>query len=227
MNWTASLLRNQLKKQKETYENRLNLLTNASLGIQNYLELETRLNQLRRAESNLAIADKNLTDLKKQVENKEQLISYQRDNLEKDNQDLKTQHQQEISAKDKELRDYQLYHQREIKRLKTDYQTQLQSKTAQLQDENTNQQRELKERGKLIALLEEQAKESQKELDFANSKIKQLNPLFNQVLGVIKKNVILRGKKDLKEAIALIQELMNWEKSPLVTETNTPTGEEE
>lgn len=123
----------------------------------------------------------------------------------------------------------QLYFQQELRKVQTDYQEKLKDQTTKqrvLSSSETDQQREIKERGKLIAKLEEQAKESQKELDFANSKIKQLNPLFSQILAVIKKNVILRGKKDLKETIAQIQELMNWEKSPLVTETNTPTGEE-
>jgi len=91
-----------------------------------------------------------------------------------------------------------------------------------LNSSETDQSRELKERGKLIIKLEEQAEETKKELEFANSKVKQLSPLFNQVLSVIKKNVILRGKKELKETIVNIQELMEWEKSPLVTETNTP-----
>jgi len=92
-----------------------------------------------------------------------------------------------------------------------------------LSSSETDQQRELQERGKLIIKLEEQQQDIKKELEFANSKVKQLSPLFNQVLSVIKKNVILRGKKELKEAIANIQELMEWEKSPLITEINTPT----
>lgn len=99
--------------------------------------------------------------------------------------------------------------------------------TEEWKEAHVAQERELKERAKLIATLEEQQQEVKQELDFTNSKIKQLNPLFSQVLGVIKKNVILRDKSKLKEAIANIQELMEWEKSPLVTETNTPAGERE
>jgi len=68
MNWTASLLRNELKKQKETYESRLNLLTNASLDAQNYLDLEEKLKVL---EANLKATEQNLTKLKSEVELKE------------------------------------------------------------------------------------------------------------------------------------------------------------
>lgn len=115
-----------------------------------------------------------------------------------------------------------LFKETENKELKQET-AKLKEELALLNSSETDQQRELEALGKLIIKLEEQTQETKKELEFANSKVKQLSPLFNQVLTVIKKNVILRGKKDLKEAIANIQELMEWEKSPLVTEINTPT----
>ena len=90
---------------------------------------------------------------------------------------------------------------------------------------------ELKEKDKQKQVKE--VKEIQKELEFSesqlaftNSKVKQLNPLFNQVLSAIKKNVILREKSKLKEAVANIQELMEWEKSPLMTKTSTTSPTE-
>lgn len=92
----------------------------------------------------------------------------------------------------------------------------------QLKEWNTlasEKDRELTARAKLIADLEEQ-------LDFSNSKIKQLNPLFNSLLATLKKNIILRGKKELKETITNIQELMQWEKISFATGTNTPEASE-
>jgi len=230
MNWTASLLRNELKKQKETYESRLNLLTNASLDAQNYLDLEEKLKVL---EANLKATEQNLTKAKSEVELKEKV----KETEVKDKDQAITHLEKKVVASKelifnlrKEIRTNQLYHQRNLRTEREKYETKLKTQTKQLRAEitllnssETDQQRELQERGKLIIKLEEQVKETKKELEFANSKVKQLSPLFNQVLAVIKKNVILRGKKDLKEAIANIQELMEWEKSPLVTEINTPT----
>ena len=227
MNWTASLLRNELKKQKGTYESRLNLLTNASLDAQNYLDLEEKLKVL---EANLTMANENLAKLKSEVELKEKLketeLKEQETQIAKLEKKISTSKELIFNLR-KEIRTNQLYYQQELRKVREDYQTKLKNQTAKLKEElsllsssETDQQRELQERAKLITTF-------QKELDFANSKIKQLSPLFNQVLSVIKKNVILRGKKELKETIANIQELMEWEKSPLVTETNTPTGENE
>jgi len=229
MNWTASLLRNELKKQKETYESRLNLLTEASLDAQNYLDLEEKLKVL---EANLEVANENLAKLKSEVELKEKLKETE---LKEQEAQIAKLEKKIVASKElifnlrKEIRTNQLYYQRNLRTEREKYETKLKTQTKQLRDEitllnssETDQQRELQERAKLIIKLEEQVQEKQQELEFANSKVKQLGPLFNQVLTVIKKNVILRGKKELKEAIANIQELMEWEKSPLVTETNTP-----
>lgn len=245
MNWTASLLRNELKKQQQAYESRLNLLTSTSIDASNYQALEAKLKEI---EANLKATEQNLTKLKKEAELKEKVKEKQLKDKETEIAKLEkkiTASKEMIFNLRKEIRENQLYYQRELRKVnerstlafnkdKEAYQEKLQAQTKQLRNEiallnssGTDQQRELAQRAKLIATLEEQAKESQKDLDFANSKIKQLNPLFNQVLTVIKKNVILRGKKELKEAITQIQELMEWEKSPLDTETNTPSGETE
>jgi hypothetical protein len=66
----------------------------------------------------------------------------------------------------------------------------------------------VKEADSIANRLEKELAEQQQELDFANSKIKNIQPYFQQVLAVIKKNVILREKGKLKEAVAQIQELM-------------------
>lgn len=234
MNWYANQIREDVKKLNSDYEDRLALLTQASLDVQNYLELEEKLKVL---ESNLATAKENLTKLKTEAESKERLQEIEVKEQERTIANLikKIATSKELIFNlRKEIRTNGLYYQKELKKVRDDYQTKLQGQTAKLKEElsllsssETDQQRELQSRGKLIITLEEQAQESQKELDFANSKIKQLNPLFGQVLTVIKKNVIIREKSKLKEAIAQIQELMEWEKSPLVTETNTPTGEAE
>jgi chromosome segregation ATPase len=192
------------------------LLTNTSLDARNYLELEQNL---QAKETELATSEQILTDLKKQAESKEKdqakALKVKENALTRLEQRIKVSKELIFNLR-KEIRANQLYYQQELRKVKEDYQTKLQDQTKQLKEQitllnssGTDYQRELTARSKLIATLEEQAKEVQKELDFANSKIKQLNPLFSQVLAVIKKNVILRGKKDLKEAISLIQELMN------------------
>ena len=237
MNWTASLLRNQLRKQQADFKSRLTLLTETNPQTENYLQLEEKVKVL---EANLEATEQNLAKLKSEVKNTENLNEIEVKELELKLTQVKKQKEASkelIFDLQKEIRTNSLYYQQELRKVREDYQAKLKTQTKQLRAEitllnssETDQQRELKERGKLIAKLEEQTQETKKELEFsesqlafANSKVKQLSPLFNQVLSVIKKNVILRGKKDLKEAIANIQELMEWEKSPLITEINTPT----
>jgi len=230
MNWTASLLRNQLRKQQADFKSRLTLLTETNPQTENYLNLEEKVKVL---EANLEATEQNLAKLKSEVKNTENLNEIEVKELELKLTQAKEQKEASkelIFDLQKEIRENQAYFQRELSKVREDYQTKLKEQTKSLKEQlsllsssETDQQRELQERGKLIIKLEEQVKETKKELEFANSKVKQLSPLFNQVLSVIKKNVILRGKKDLKEAIANIQELMEWEKSPLVTEINTPT----
>ena len=87
-------------------------------------------------------------------------------------------------------------------------------------NEISDQRRELKERGKLITDL-------QQKLEFVNSKLKNLPPLFNQLLEAVKNARFLTGKKELKETISQIEELMDWERSPLTETPNTPLGQEE
>lgn len=223
MNWHANQIREDVKKLNSDYEDRLALLTQASLDVQNYLSLEE---QLEKTTSNLKAAEQNLTKAKTEAE--QQLKVKEKELKEQEAQITKLE-KKIASSKElifnlrKEIRELNSYHSRNLRNNSQSTKEEL----SQIKSLATDQQRELQSRGKLIITLEEQALESQKELDFANSKIKQLNPLFSQVLTVIKKNVILREKSKLKEAIANIQELMEWEKSPLVTETNTPTGEAE
>jgi chromosome segregation ATPase len=222
MNYFANQLRSQLNKQRLAYESGLTLLKEINPEAQKYLDLEEKVKETER---NLTIANEKLTELKTEAELKEKdkERSHQKQLSEKEIQINKlekkiTADEEMIFNLSKEIRENQAYFQRELRKVKEDYQEKLQAQTKQLRAEitllnssGTDQQRELAERAKLIAKLEEQAKESQKELDFANSKTKQLNPLFNQVLTVIKKNVILRlgaPKKELKEAITQIQELM-------------------
>ncbi|RPB18018.1 hypothetical protein L211DRAFT_871927 [Terfezia boudieri ATCC MYA-4762] len=71
-------LRNELKKQKEAYENRLNLLTNASLDAQNYLTLEAEKKhleeQLNQTQTNLQNTQQSITNLQTEIQAKEQNI---------------------------------------------------------------------------------------------------------------------------------------------------------
>lgn len=122
MNWTASLLRNQLKKQQLAYESRLNLLTNTSPDAQNYLFLEQKLKEL---EANLKLCEQNLTDLKKQAENKEALYSL---HIKDQENKISQLEKQKKASKDfifnlrKEIRENQLYYQQELRKVREDYQ---------------------------------------------------------------------------------------------------------
>lgn len=245
MNWTASLLRNELKKLKLEHQARLNLLTEASPDAQNYLNLEEKLKE---TESNLKASEKNLTDLKKQAENtlnlhKEQLFTResQIDKLEK----KITASKELIFNLRKEIRTNSLYYQQSLRTSTQDLKEQLasikkelanaqkeasasQKELMQIKSLGTDQTRELKERGKLIAKLETITKNQQKELDLTNSKSKNLQVLFSQMIETVNKGVFIR-KKDLKETISQIQELMEWKGmvSVVGTTSATPNPEEE
>jgi predicted RNase H-like nuclease (RuvC/YqgF family) len=165
------------------------LLTNASLDAQNYLDLEEKLKVL---EANLTIANENLAKLKSEVELKEEIKETELKDYEETIDKLENKiatSKELIFNLQKEIRELNLYHQRNLRANSKEVKEQL----VLLNSSITDQTREL---------------EIKKELEFASSKLKQLNPLFNQVLEVIKKNIILREKSKLKVAIANIQEIM-------------------
>jgi hypothetical protein len=220
---------------------------------------KTKYEKVKVLEANLTIAEQNLTKLNIEAELKEKVKEKELKQLASKYSEIKNlsekrlaEQKQDYESKLKTATNNQvsilktnLFQATENKELNREI-SKLKVYVTFLNSSETDQTRELKERGKVIIKLEEQAQESQKELDFsesqlafANSKIKQLNPLFNQVLSVIKKNVILRGKKELKEALSQISELMEWTgmasvvptasgtpAEEIITETNTPTIKE-
>ena len=238
MNWTASLLRNQLKKQKEAYENRLNLLTNTSLEASNFFALEEKLAQTK---ASLAESEKNLTYCLNQTKSKDQ--AHQEQLLAKESEITKltkkiaTSKEQIFNLK-KEIRENSLYYQRSLRTSTQNLKEQLantkkelvhsQKELAEWQGESKDDIRELKARAKLITQLEQQTKEQKKQLDLANSKSKQLQPLFQEIITKLNKSIFVK-KKDLKETLQQIQELMQWQGIVSVASTSatTPNPEEE
>jgi CRISPR/Cas system-associated endoribonuclease Cas2 len=115
------------------------------LDIQNYLDLEQKLSE---TEANLITANKNLTDLKKEAENKENLYSLQLTEQEKQitklEQKIKTSKELIFNLR-KEIRENQLYFQRELRKVSEDYQTKLTKEKTQLitQYQTQHQQLEL------------------------------------------------------------------------------------
>jgi hypothetical protein len=133
------------------------LLTNTNKDAQNYLDLEAKVKQLQ---TNLNTSEENITNLKTEVENKEkEQVKAIKD---KQSQIAKLTKQKESSKElifnlQKELRDYELYHQREIKRLnKITKEHQKQEKQAIKaleinQEQITNLTKELKETQQTLA----------------------------------------------------------------------------
>jgi len=125
-------LRIDLKKQKESHLAQLNLLTNSSTDVSNYLALEAqkeRLEQeLQQIKADLVIKDQEITNLQVEIQTKEQTIA----NKDTDLATVKQTKQQEISIVQKDLRDYQLYHQRELRRIEQEKQATVKQKTAEL-----------------------------------------------------------------------------------------------
>ena len=186
------------------------------------------------------------------LENKEQLIRYQCDSLERDYQDLKTEKQNLTNLANSQIQKLEqerdqiknsftngstvgnthwIYHKNLTEQVESerdqaladlaterDRVTELGNDLIRITNEISDQQRELKQRGKLITDL-------QQKLDFVNSKLKNLPALFNQLLEAVKKATFLTGKKELKETISRIEELMDWERSPLTETPNTPFNE--
>ncbi|MDR1670547.1 MAG: hypothetical protein LBR43_02390 [Spiroplasmataceae bacterium] len=252
MNWTASLLRNELNKQKSAYEQRINLLTNASIDVQNFLDLEeeialltTELATYKQSITQLTNEAKEQTDLSRQeIKNRENQIT----NLEK----KITISKNLISDLQKQIRELNLYHQREIKRVKEDYQTKLEpskKKITELKEQLEQEKLALvsiakkklenkKEFQQLLTNLQtQQTNEKEqwqqelaavnKELEFVTSKITSCEKIFvQQIIRIIKKNIILWKSKELKTALAQIKELMGWENLTLPTDTATATPAE-
>lgn len=113
-----------------------------------------------------------------------------------------------------------------------------QAKLRQIKSSETDQQRELQERGKLIIKLENIIKAQQGEVSLASSKSKHLQIIFSQIITTVNKGIFVR-KKELKETLSQISELMEWKgmasvvstasgtpAEPIITETNIPTIKE-
>ena len=213
------------------------MLTSTSIDAQNYLDLEEKIKvlewSLANSENFLAIAKKELqnqADLSaKELKDKETTIARLEQRV-KNNSLL-------ISNYQKEMRENQLYYQRSLRTSTQDLKEQLakikkelantQKELTQWQGESKDSLRELKARAKLITDFQEKFNENKQQLDLANSKSKQLKLLFSQIIATVNKGLFIK-KKDLKETLGQIQELMQWEGMASVAGTTsaTPNPEE-
>ena len=189
MNWTASLLRNQLKKQKEAYESRLNLLTSASVDVQNYLELEEKIKFL---ESNLITANENLTKLKAET------VSKEKDSV----QALETKEQtianlvKKITASKelvfnlrKEIRENQFYYQRS---LRTSNQS-LKEQLANTKKELVTKEKSLKQSRETVTNFTKDLQATQQELTQTTKELLETKEL----LSIYQKGVVERSSRSL------------------------------
>ena len=248
MNWTASLLRNELNKQKLAHETRINLLTNASIDVQNFVELEKKLALLTTelATSKQSIAQ--LTnELKEQAELSSQEIKVKENSLAKLEKKIKTG-KELIFKLNQQIRGNQIYYQQELRKVQTDYQTkltplqqqikvlkgQISSITAEKDQAITTQQAEianikaeLNEITNSLTAIQQELVQVKQELFFTTNKITSCEKIFTaQIIRIIKKNIILWKSKELKTALSQIKELMGWESLTLPTDTASATPAE-
>lgn len=143
MNWTASLLRNQLKKEREGFTARLNLLASTSLEAQNYLDLEEKLTQTLK---DLATSEQNLTELKNHAESQEK---DQVKELEAKESSIIKLAKKIASSKElifnlrKEIRTNSLYYQTELRKARENYSVKLTEQTKNLTKRTKDLQQEL------------------------------------------------------------------------------------
>lgn len=233
MNWTASLLRNQLSKERKAHQEQLNLLISINKEAKEYLELEKKLDQTK---ASLAESENNLTYLLNQTKSKDQ--AHQAQLLEKESeishleQKIKASKELVFNLK-KEIRENSLYYQRSLKTSTQNLKEQLantkkelvhsQKELAEWQGEGADNLRELKARAKLLTKLEQQTKEQKNQLDLLKSKNKQLKAIFKQIISYLNNTLIIR-KAPLREHFQHILEIMQWEGmgSLAGTSSNTP-----
>lgn len=240
MNWTASLLRNQLKKERLAYESKLSLLLSTSETAKEIIRWKEKYQKLvQEIESRRydEIIDKLIeaSQLKDQdLETKEAQITNLAEKF--------TASKELIFNLRKEIRTNSLYYQQELRKIREDYQIKFQEQTKHFKNElaqpkqeltdllgeGSDSLRELKARAKLLAKLEQQTKEQKQALDLANSKSKQLQAVFQQVIDYMNRQIIIR-KAPLKEYFQQIQELMQWEGMVSLANTSsaTPNPQEE
>ena len=237
MNWTASLLRNQLAKERKEHQAQINLLASTNKEAEEYLALEQKLKE---TEASLKESESNLTYLLNQTNSKDQ--EHQEQLKAKETQIAKLEKKIKASKElifntKKEVRTNNLYYQQSLRTSTQNLKEQLantkkelaniQQELAEWQGENKDSIRELKERGKIIVAYEKLTSEQKRRLDLANSKSKQLQPLFQEIITKLNKSIFVK-KKDLKETLQQIQELMQWEGmvSLAGTSSATPNPEE-
>ncbi|WNE40360.1 MAG: Chromosome partition protein Smc [Mycoplasmataceae bacterium] len=252
MNWTATLLRNELTKQKSAYEARINLLTQTSIDAQNFLELEEEIALLT---TEIATYKQNISQLTNEC--KEQKQSLTQEIKVKENSLAKLEKKDKVSKElisnlQKQIRELNLYHQREIKKVKENYESKLtpfrqeisglkekleQEKLALISIAKKKLENKKEFQQLLTDLQTQQTSEKEqlkqeittrsKELEFVTSKITSCEKIFvQQIIKIIKKNIILWKSKELKSALTQIKELMDWENLTLPTETATATPAE-
>jgi hypothetical protein len=174
-------LQQEVANLRQAQEKRIALLTSTRADAQNYLALEEKLKQTK---ANLKATEQNLTKLEKDaksqakvLQNKQTELAQLKSNLARIQQTKK----ENTFTLQKELRNYKLYHAREICRLAPDLKekvTNLKSQKAQLLTTITNLESELtqKESERLALELAKQAEQA---------KIKALAEQFNEQLRCI------------------------------------------
>lgn len=226
MNWTASLLRNELNKQKKCYEERINLLTQTSIDAQNFLELEEKIKSLNEA---LKTKDGSFAKFQRETKTKEKSLIKQL----KDKQDsnLVLEKQAEVNKElffqsEKHNRELNLYHRRKLREIGEKHQIELTSLRQQISDLQKQLDQEKyalvsvarkkikssKEFNHLQTQQEKEITELKNELQSANEKMKSLEKILDEQINKISlKNVITKKSKELRESLLKVKEMMGWE----------------
>lgn len=144
MNWTASLLRNQLQKERKAHQEQINLLASTNQEAQEYLDLEQKLKQ---TEENLKLSEELISKLKTESDLKEKdqvkALESQEAQITKLEKKIKASKELIFNIK-KEVITNQLYYQTELRKVTESQQTKFQEQTKQLkqQVEHLNSQKE-------------------------------------------------------------------------------------
>lgn len=216
MNFFANQLRSELEKKRLAYENRLNLLTNASLEANNYLALETEKEQLEeqlnQSKADLQNTQQNIANLEAKIDSLKQNISELKAKLGQ----LQIKHKQERFALQKENRDYWFYHQREIKRLAPD----LKAKIADLKKQKAYFLSSISHHEEQIANLKEQidkwAKITNSLKTLAEKRKEDLDREKEALINLAKKKI--QNKKEASRLLEQLQTSWTAEKQSILSE---------
>jgi hypothetical protein len=188
MNWTASLLRNQLAKARKEHRAKIDSLTTNSKSVSRFRELQREKQQLitekQKVQQDLSLTQQNITNLEAEIQAKEQAL------VTKDT-DLAQQQQQnldQIRSLEKDFRHYEAYHQREIARFRKEKQEAIKDLTKQ---------------NKALQIL-------------ANHRLELLEQEKTALITLAKQKI--SNKKEASELVKQLEERFTKEKEDLISE---------